>query len=30
LILTSNMHDHAARLRSIEIAAGLIESPAGA
>ncbi|HVU80971.1 MAG TPA: LLM class flavin-dependent oxidoreductase [Rhodanobacteraceae bacterium] len=28
LILTSNMHDHAARLRSIEIAAGLIESPA--
>ncbi|HKZ12054.1 MAG TPA: LLM class flavin-dependent oxidoreductase [Rhodanobacteraceae bacterium] len=30
LILTSNMHDHAARLRSIEIVAGLIESPAGA
>ena len=30
LILTSNMHDHAARLRSIEIAAGLIESPVGA
>jgi len=30
LILTSNMHDHAARLRSIEIAAGLIESPTGA
>ncbi|HVX05246.1 MAG TPA: LLM class flavin-dependent oxidoreductase [Rhodanobacteraceae bacterium] len=30
LILTSNMHDHAARLRSIEIAAGLIESPARA
>ena len=28
LILTSNMHDHAARLRSIEIAVGLIESPA--
>ena len=28
LILTSNMHDHAARLRSIEIAAGLIQSPA--
>jgi alkanesulfonate monooxygenase SsuD/methylene tetrahydromethanopterin reductase-like flavin-dependent oxidoreductase (luciferase family) len=25
LILTSNMHDHAARLRSIEISAGLIE-----
>ncbi|HJR13176.1 MAG TPA: LLM class flavin-dependent oxidoreductase [Rhodanobacteraceae bacterium] len=30
LILISNMHDHAARLHSIEIAAGLIESPAGA
>ncbi|HEX5952296.1 MAG TPA: LLM class flavin-dependent oxidoreductase [Rhodanobacteraceae bacterium] len=30
LILTSNMHDHAARLHSIEIAAGLIDSPAGA
>ncbi|MBN8735069.1 MAG: LLM class flavin-dependent oxidoreductase [Xanthomonadales bacterium] len=30
LILTSNMHDHAARLRSIEIVAGLIEEPAGA
>ena len=30
LILTSNMHDHAARLRSIEIVAGLIESPANA
>ncbi len=30
LILTSNMHDHAARLRSIEIVAGLIESPAAA
>ena len=30
LILTSNMHDHAARLRSIEIVAGLIESTAGA
>jgi luciferase family oxidoreductase group 1 len=28
LILTCNMHDHAARLHSIEIAAGLIESPA--
>ena len=30
LILTSNMHDHAARLRSIEIVAGLIGSPANA
>ena len=30
LILTSNMHDHAARLRSVEIVAGLIESPVGA
>jgi luciferase family oxidoreductase group 1 len=30
LILTSNMHDHAARLRSIEIAAGMIASPASA
>ena len=30
LILTSNMHDHAARLRSIEIVAGMIEPPAGA
>ena len=29
LILTSNMHDHAARLRSVEIVAGLIGSPAG-
>lgn len=30
LILTSNMHDHAARLHSIEIAASLIEGSAGA
>ncbi|HJP98888.1 MAG TPA: LLM class flavin-dependent oxidoreductase [Rhodanobacteraceae bacterium] len=30
LIVTSNMHDHAARLRSHEIVAGLIEPPAGA
>jgi luciferase family oxidoreductase group 1 len=29
LILTSNMHDHAARLRSVEIAAGLIGPQAG-
>jgi len=28
LILTSNMHDHAARLHSIEIVAGLIKPPA--
>ena len=28
LILTSNMHDHAARLRSIEITARLIDAPA--
>jgi luciferase family oxidoreductase group 1 len=30
LIVTSNMHDHAARLRSHEIVAGLIAAPAGA
>ncbi|MGN6788744.1 MAG: LLM class flavin-dependent oxidoreductase [Rhodanobacteraceae bacterium] len=30
IILTSNMYDHAARLRSIEIVAGMIEAPAGA
>ena len=30
LILTSNMYDHAARLRSIEIVAGMIEATADA